>query len=54
MTFSDILNTGSLEDIANWLDTQTSEDRLKAVQTSLALLLKRKKTKKVYRAQLKE
>ncbi len=33
MTFTDILNSGSLDDIANWLDSQASDDRLKAIQS---------------------
>ena len=32
MNFPDILDTGSLDDIANWLDTQTADDRLAAIQ----------------------
>ena len=33
MSFSDILQTGSLDDIATWLDNQTPEDRLQAIQS---------------------
>ena len=33
MSFSDILQTGSLDDIASWLDNQTPDDRLQAIQS---------------------
>ena len=33
MNFSNILDTGNLDDIANWLDVQTADDRLKAIQS---------------------
>ena len=33
MSFSDILQTGSLVDIATWLDNQTPDDRLQAIQS---------------------
>lgn len=33
MSFSEILQTGTLDDIANWLDSQTPENRLQAIQT---------------------
>ena len=33
MNFSNILDTGNLDDIANWLDAQTADDRLKAIQS---------------------
>ena len=33
MSISDILQTGSLDDIANWLDNQTPESRLQNIQS---------------------
>lgn len=33
MSFSDILQTGSLVEIATWLDNQTPDDRLQAIQS---------------------